>query len=248
MAPVKVNLQTVIEGIIAVLYSAGLVISSPFVRRWYSRWGANQAEVRRQFPGDELVPFPKIQSTRSITISCQPKDIWQWLVQMGYRRAGWYSYDILEMITGGGEFVDGLSARRIIPELQLLEPGSQIYVHPRMPAFAVDNLQLNELIVLVTRIDSRTGLTYSLLGKRPLKYFSCTRIFLVEKLTDRESRLIVRSRFDYSSSFVNVLIWRVFTDPISFVMERKMLLNIKKRVESVSRLDWQTARKLIGIK
>jgi hypothetical protein len=32
--------------------------------------------------------------------------------------------------------------------------------------------------------------------------------------------------------WVNTLLWRVMTDPLSFVMERKMLLGIKERAEA----------------
>jgi hypothetical protein len=36
----------------------------------------------------------------------------------------------------------------------------------------------------------------------------------------------------YEPSLGNTLMWRVFTDPISFVMERNMLQGIKVRAES----------------
>jgi hypothetical protein len=247
MATIKINFLTVVGGIVGVLSIAGSIISSPFLQRWYSRWGTSPAEVKRHLPGDDLVAFAKIESTRALSIRGRPKDIWPWLVQLGYRRAGWYSYDFLEIVAGAAEFVDGLSARRIISELQILEPGSQLYTHPRLPAYVVDVVEANRLIILVTRIDTRTGLTYSLLGKRPPQYFNGTRVYFLEQLNERETRLLVRSRQDYSNSFVNTLVWRVLIDPISFVMERKMLLEIKKRVETNTRLDWQAARKLIGV-
>lgn len=248
MAQIKINIRTIVEGTFGALSICGSVVISPCLRRWYSHWGATKNEIRRQLSGDDLVPFPKIESTRAVTVSGQTKEIWPWLVQIGYRRAGWYSYDILEIVTGAGEFVDGLSSRRIIPDLQLLEPGTQIYMHPRIPAYTVDRLGKNSLIVLVIRIDAKTGNTYSLLGKRPPHFINCTRVYSLEKLNDRETRLMVRSRLDYSPSFFNTLVWKGLFDPVSFIMERKMLLEIKKRVESLTQPDWRAARKSIGIK
>lgn len=74
-------------------------------------------EARRPLPGDELVPSAKIRWTHGITIRARPTEIWPWLVQMGCRRAGWYSYDGLD--NGGVP-----SAERIVPELQLTGVGT----------------------------------------------------------------------------------------------------------------------------
>jgi hypothetical protein len=73
-------------------------------------------EDRRELPGDDLLPTAKGQWTNAITIRARPSDIWPWLVQMGCRRAGWYSYDGLD--NGGVP-----SADRIVPELQQVEVG-----------------------------------------------------------------------------------------------------------------------------
>jgi proline iminopeptidase len=53
-------------------------------------------EARRRLPGDELVPSPKLRWTHAMGIRAGSRDIWPWLVQMGCRRAGWYSYDGLD--------------------------------------------------------------------------------------------------------------------------------------------------------
>jgi hypothetical protein len=73
-------------------------------------------ETRRELPGDEPLPSAKGQWTNAITIRARPSEIWPWLVQMGCRRAGWYSYDGLD--NGGVP-----SAERIVPELQQVEVG-----------------------------------------------------------------------------------------------------------------------------
>ena len=53
-------------------------------------------EAMRSLPGDELVADAKIRWNHAITIRAHPADVWPWLVQMGCRRAGWYSYDGLD--------------------------------------------------------------------------------------------------------------------------------------------------------
>ena len=52
--------------------------------------GATREEVVRAMPGDEIQPRPIFDATRAITIGAAPDRIWPWLVQIGYKRAGWY--------------------------------------------------------------------------------------------------------------------------------------------------------------
>jgi hypothetical protein len=85
-------------------------------------WGASSEERRQLLPGDDLVSA-RWQTTRGIDISAPAEDVWPWLVQMGYGRGGWYSYDWLEHLIGAGDFAEGGSAKRLIPELQQLALG-----------------------------------------------------------------------------------------------------------------------------
>jgi hypothetical protein len=56
--------------------------------------------------------------------------------------------------------------------------------------------------------------------------------FFLNPINAKTTRLIIRSRLTYEPSLGNTLMWRVFTDPISFVMERSMLQGIKVRAEA----------------
>jgi hypothetical protein len=62
------------------------------VRPWHLRWGATGEDVRKRFPGDELVPHPTLESTRAVTIGTPAEEVWRWLVQLGQDRGGFYSY------------------------------------------------------------------------------------------------------------------------------------------------------------
>ena len=92
------------------------------VRRWWHEWGVDPVEGSTSLPGDDLVPDADAVDTRGIEISVPPEDVWPWLVQMGFGRAGWYSYDVVDM--------RGQSADRILPEFQTLAEGDVIPTHP----------------------------------------------------------------------------------------------------------------------
>ena len=62
-----------------------------FIRSWHFHWGATDEEVHQPLPGDAWIPYPKMETTRAITIQARPADVWSWLVQMETGRAGWYS-------------------------------------------------------------------------------------------------------------------------------------------------------------
>ncbi len=97
--------------VIGLVLAAYLLLARPS----QLRWGATDAEVARAMPGDALSDHPTFLSTRAITINATPDIIWPWLVQLGYGRAGFYGYDILENL---GSPRGIRSVDRIIPALQ----------------------------------------------------------------------------------------------------------------------------------
>jgi hypothetical protein len=84
------------RGILDALSGLPLFVAAPLYRHWHRRWGATDEEVRGRMPGDELVPRASFNATRAITVDAPPWLVWPWIVQMGYRRAGFYSYDLLD--------------------------------------------------------------------------------------------------------------------------------------------------------
>lgn len=106
----------------AAIASAGAAIGFVQARAAFRAWGIDPDEAGKVLPGDELVPEAEVIDTRGIDIAAAPDDVWPWLVQMGYGRAGWYSYDELDM--------DHPSAERIVPELQKINVGDVFPTHP----------------------------------------------------------------------------------------------------------------------
>jgi hypothetical protein len=82
-------------------------------------WGATGDEASRPMAGDELCPRPHLNATRVVTVAAGPEDIWPWLVQWGWSRAGFYSYDLLDNLGRP-------SARQILPQFQHLATGDWV--------------------------------------------------------------------------------------------------------------------------
>jgi hypothetical protein len=123
----------------AALASAGAAIGFVQARAQFRRWGIDPAEANRPLPGDDIVADAEAIDTRGIDIAAPPEQVWPWLVQMGYGRAGWYSYDGLDM--------NHPSADRIIPEHQELAVGDIVPTHPG-GGFEVKVIQPGEALVL----------------------------------------------------------------------------------------------------
>jgi hypothetical protein len=102
--------------------SAGAAIGFSRARTEFRTWGIDPVDIAKELPGDELVPEAEAIDTRSLDIAAPPKAVWPWIVQMGYGRAGWYSWDQLDM--------NMPSADRIVPELQQLAVGDIVPTHP----------------------------------------------------------------------------------------------------------------------
>ena len=88
--------SVILEGVGGAAAIAGTAVLSPFIRGWYSTWGASREEVIQAIPGDHFVPRPKSQLTMAISVNASAEKIWPWFVQLGCQRAGWYSYDLLD--------------------------------------------------------------------------------------------------------------------------------------------------------
>jgi len=105
--------------IAAVVLGALFLLNYYVIRPWQHTWGATSAEATRAMPGDELVASPDLNATRAVTVNAEPAAIWPWLLQLGYKRGGFYSYDYLDN--------EGIpSARTILTEYQDTKAGDRI--------------------------------------------------------------------------------------------------------------------------
>ena len=181
-------------------------------RPWHLHRGATLAEVLLPLPGDDLVPSPKFSYTQAISIQARPDEIWPWLVQIGYRRAGWYSHDWIHRLLGiaGSLDDDRCSADRVIPELQDLQVGDLIELAPGM---GIEVVQLEP---------GRFLLTGNAAGSW---------VWALDPADADTTRLIVRFRGTWEPGPVNDLLYGFSNELGSLVMQPETLRGIKLRVE-----------------
>jgi hypothetical protein len=119
------------------------------VRPRLLRWGATDEDVRRAFPGADLIPGATRSVTMAVTIDAPPSRVWPWLVQMGVDRAGWYSWDRLDDFKRR-------SAERIHPEWQAIAVGDRMAAKPDGSEWwDVAALEPERLLVLRMSLDLR---------------------------------------------------------------------------------------------
>jgi len=191
---------------------------SPFLRSYRACWGATGDDLARKLPGDELVKYAKWEFTHAVTIYAPAAEVWRWLVQIGADRGGLYSYETLENLVGCNIH----NAEQIISKYQHLKAGDEIKIHPRAPGMNVAAVERGRYILVHN--DNRQEGTRS--------YINMTWLWYLDAINATTTRLISRSRNDYSPEAANKL-WMgpLVVEPISFVMERKMMLGIKERAE-----------------
>jgi hypothetical protein len=189
-----------VAGIVASLAIAGVVIGTyvSVIGPWQRRWGATDREVARPMPGDERLRPDAPSTIRAITIEATPEAVFPWLLQIGYGRGGWYSYDWIDN--------DGKpSVERIDPALQRLTVGDRIEMVPGFGPIVVE-IEPDHHIVAAGETDSW-----------------CLQ---VEATPDGRSRLISRWRQDWPRSLA-AIVWVALADPGAFIMERRMLRRIR---------------------
>lgn len=112
--------------------------------------GATPDERRAALPGDGLVTAPQVVTDHAATIDVPPEDVWPWLVQMGWHRAGWYTARWVDLVLFPA---NEAAADRIHPEWQDLAVGD--HVLDGDPAtecyFVVDEIEPHRHLVLHSR-------------------------------------------------------------------------------------------------
>lgn len=189
---------------------AGAFAFFGFYRPWHTRWGVTEEELTRAMPGDEVIELPTFNATRAVTINALPEVVWPWIVQIGFGRAGWYSYDWLDNLGRP-------SADRIIPELQHIEVGTLIPMGPgKDSGLRVTGFEPNRWLLWSDRKATTTwawGL-YPAEGER--------------------TRLITRVRTRYQWTKPAILFSLLLIEPWDFPMMRKCMRGIQRRAQATA--------------
>jgi hypothetical protein len=193
--------------VICLIIAAYLLV----VRPAQLHWGATDAEVARIMPGDTLSFRPTFLATRVITIDAAPEVIWPWLVQMGYGRAGFYGYDILENL-GSARGIH--SAERIVPDLQ------QIAVGDALPLSAAGGLVINA-------IEPNHFIVWSGKSGRYPGAFT----WALYPVDASHTRLVSRIQWSHHWTQPLALVMDLFTEFADHIAVRKVLRGVKDRAE-----------------
>ena len=231
--------------LIGVAIGTTLGIAASRIGRWRRTWGIDPAEATRALPGDDIVAEPSAAETRGITIDAPIDAVWPWLVQMGYGRAGWYSYDQLDQ--------RGRSADRIVDEWQALKVGDIVPTHPG-GGFEVARLEAGRALVLrsdtalvaaqaATAREGAAGLATATTGVRlsgamlsgTPQEFAATWAFVLEPLDGGRTRLIERFRAWFSAEAPGAPLVMPLIGFGVFVMLQKQMVGIRERAEGLAR-------------
>jgi hypothetical protein len=214
------------------------------VRPLWRHWGVDPAEAARALPGDDLVPEPTASDTRGVSVAAPPSAVWPWLVQMGYARAGWYSYDAIDM--------SNKSAWEIHPEWQSLVVGDKVPTDPR-GGFVVkhvdpqnalvlffDSTLMKEQLVSAAEAGAPVAspnlrVTGRAMGSMTPPEFSISWAFVLEPTVDGGTRLIERFRLSGEMSGRGASTSGRMLSLGIFAMTRKQMLGIQTRAERVAR-------------
>ncbi len=192
---------------------AGVIAYPLLFRRQCLTWGATAEEVARKLPGDDLLSEADIVSTRAVAIDAPPGAVWPWLVQMGSGRGGAYTYDWIENLLG----LHMHSARQILSQFQDLKVGDELPLGPGRPVMRVEVCDPEQTLA-IRFADGNWVWIFALFAE------------------DGRTRLISRNRIAAPGAPVPVRVFNMLVmEPGSLVMERKMLLGIKRRAEGLAR-------------
>ncbi|MEV6097227.1 hypothetical protein [Nocardia sp. NPDC051981] len=196
------------------------------VRPRLLRWGATDEEVAQPYPGADIVPNGTRGATMAVTIEAPANQVWPWLVQMGYDRAGWYSWDRLD--NGGRP-----SADRVHPEWQHIELGDWLTAWSpggQVDAWEVAALEPGHFLGLHGRSDLR-GRPFDLAGPRPRVYIDGLWGFLLVELPGDRTRLVVGGYQTARPRWLQVVGDFFVYPPVHWVMQTRQFANIKRLAE-----------------
>lgn len=200
---------------LAVLAALSLGAYALFIRPRLLHWGATGDEVNSPFPGAELVPGGTRSATMAVTIDVPPSKVWPWLVQMGYGRAGWYSWDLLDNF-------NRRSSQTIHPEWQDIKVGDYLGAphvsELERKAWEVAALEAGRFLGLRSRIPN----SESLWG------------FWLKDLPAEKTRLIVSGYWNMRPRWLQPFVSFALLEWTHWIMQTKQFAELKRRAERIA--------------
>jgi hypothetical protein len=192
---------------LTLVFAAACGVFLRVYRPWHSRWGATDEEVALEMPGDELIKQATFNVTRAISFQARPEEIWPWIIQIGFHRAGFYSYDWLDNLGKP-------STEHIIPALQDIEVGTWIPMAGKVSeetAFRVRAFEANRWILW-----EKAASTWA---------------WKLLPIDEEHTRLLIRLKCHYRWARPTIVTDLFLMEIGDFPMMRKLMLGLKRRAE-----------------
>ena len=218
---------SVLFGIAIAIVGAFLLLYAVVLRPWHRSWGATSAEVQAALPGDDLMAATG-QVTHAITINAPPEKIWQWLMQIGQDRSGFYSYTRLENLIG----CEMPKVEHLVSEWKPRTVGETVW-------FGAPKRFKGQAYMVAAVVEPQRAFVM-VAGPDWKKIQAGGRgdsggwAFILTPVDANHTRLIARLSSGTPTSLGSRLAGTAFWEPVHFVMERKMLFTIKRLSERES--------------
>ena len=191
------------------------------VHRVSTRTGVTDAEAYGPLPGDDLIAHPMVEWTRGITVRATAERVWPWLAQMGYGRGGWYTPQWIDLFANRWVFGHKTpfppSADRLLSQFEHVAVGDIICDGPNYASyFRVHQVDPPHALVYRSIRHPRRGSPIDINDpESPSKiekqlrdsgtYVDFTWALVLRELAQHKSRLLVRTRANYSPPAIRLL-------------------------------------------
>jgi proline iminopeptidase len=206
-----------------------------WVRPRLMRWGATEAEATGPFSGAEVVLNGRRSSTMAVTIDASPEQVWPWLVQLGWDRGGWYSWDRLD--NAGRP-----SATEVHPEWQNVAVGDQLSfwaLGRRIDAYRIGVLEPNRFLGLYG-YTTLAGRWLDRKEPRPASYMEGIWGFQLNELAGGRTRLVISGYQTYRPRWIERFVADWVVLPTAWIMQARMLVVLKRNIERATRAQART--------
>jgi hypothetical protein len=186
------------------------------IRKRIDHWFASDADAAKPMTGDALAYAPVYEMTLTRVADARPEHVWPWLLQLGYRRGGLYSYDWLDRLFG---YLDRPSAVTLLPEFQRLQPGDVIPIG-RGGGFPVRTVRQNRSLLLGGR-QNQTSWSWEI---------------ALDPIDETHTLITSRSRGTVPHT-IGARVFIALLGPAAFLMTRRMLIGLARRAEDLAKSE-----------